>query len=61
MQATDFVNCPTVAFTEMERLHGSIAYRRPSGNLDVDRDPQSFTALMPPGGAPLIRCARKGK
>ena len=58
MQATDFVNCRTIDFTETERLHGSIAYRRPSGNLDVDRDPQSFSALAAPGGSRAIRCRR---
>ena len=59
MQALNFVNCPTVNFSEAERLHGSIAYRRPSGNLDIDKDPQSFSALTAPGSAPVIRCARK--
>ncbi len=58
MQAADFYNCPTVNFTAEERLHGSIAYRRPSGNLDVDKDPQTFTALTAPGEAPLVRCRR---
>ncbi|MBA2258365.1 MAG: carboxypeptidase regulatory-like domain-containing protein [Acidobacteria bacterium] len=58
MQAEDFVNCPTVNFTDSERLHGSIAYRRPSGNLDIDRDPQSVSALAAPGGSPAIRCRR---
>jgi hypothetical protein len=59
MQPEDFVNCPIVNFTQPERLHGSIAYRRPSGNLDIDKDPQTFSALAPPGSAPVIRC-RKG-
>ena len=58
MQATDFVNCPTINFTADERLHGSIAYRRPSGNRDIDRDPQSFSALAAPGGSRAIRCRR---
>jgi hypothetical protein len=61
MQADNFVNCPTINFTEAERLHGSIAYRRPSGNRDIDKDPQSFSALAAPGGSPLIRCGRKAK
>ena len=59
MQAEDFVDCPRVNFTDIERLHGSIAYRRPSGNLDIDKDPQSFAALRAPGAAPMIRCGRK--
>jgi hypothetical protein len=59
MQAHDFLNCPTVNFTASERLHGAVAYRRPSGNVDVDKDPSSFSALQPPGTAPVIRCARK--
>lgn len=59
MQAGEFMNCPTVNFTERERLHGNVAYRRPSGNLDVDKDPAGFAALTGPGAAPFIRCGRK--
>ena len=59
MQAEDFVNCPVVNFTTTERLHGSVAYRRPSGNLDIDKDPQSAATLTAPGSTPFIRCARK--
>ena len=58
MQAEGFVNCGTINFTAAERLHGSIAYRRPSGNLDIDKDPQSFSALTAPGSAPLVQCRR---
>lgn len=60
MQAKSFVNCPKIEFTEAERLHGSIAYRRPSGNRDIDKDPASFSALAAPGGSPPIRCFRGG-
>jgi hypothetical protein len=59
MQAEDFVDCGTINFTQTERLHGSIAYRRPSGNLDIDRDPSSFSALAAPGGSSFIRCRRR--
>lgn len=33
--------CPAGAVSELERLHAAIAYRRPPGNLDPDRDPSS--------------------
>jgi hypothetical protein len=49
--------CTDTAFTEAERLHARIAYQRPTGNLDVDRDPADFRALA--GDVPpQITCRR---
>lgn len=59
MQPSSFLDCSTVNFTAQERLHGSLAYRRPSGNTDMDKDPLTFAALAPFGEAPLIRCPRR--
>lgn len=58
MHGQGFTNCPTVSFSERERLHGGIAYRRPSGNTDVDKDPSSYAALAPPSASTLIRCSK---
>ncbi|HJR60642.1 MAG TPA: hypothetical protein VJ813_14625 [Vicinamibacterales bacterium] len=59
MQPSGFIDCSTVNFTAQERLHGSLAYRRPTGNSDMDKDPLTFAALAPLGESPLIRCPRK--
>jgi hypothetical protein len=42
-------------FTEMERLHARIAYQRPPGNLDPDRDPAGYAALVL-GDSPRVVC-----
>jgi hypothetical protein len=42
-------------FSEIERLHARIAYQRPPGNLDPDRDPDGYAALRT-GESPQIAC-----
>ena len=37
--------CHNRQFSEIERLHARIAYSRPNGNMDPDRDPSSFLAV----------------
>lgn len=59
MQPSSFVDCRRVNFTPEERLHGSLAYRRPTGNSDMDKDPLTFSSLASTGESPLIRCPRK--
>jgi astacin (peptidase family M12A) len=53
-------DCANVTFSSQERFHAAMAYLRPPGNLDVDRDPTDFLALTSgeavPG--PLIICRR---
>jgi hypothetical protein len=43
-------SCSNLQFSERERFHARIAYSRPSGNTDPDRDPSSFLAVE--SGAP---------
>ena len=37
--------CNNLRFSDNERFHARIAYSRPVGNLDPDRDPISFSAV----------------
>lgn len=37
--------CNNRQFSEAERLHGRIAYSRPNGNMDPDRDPSTFLTV----------------
>ena len=39
-------DCGNVQFSEAERLHAGLAYRRPAGNTDPDRDPADFAAAL---------------
>ena len=56
MTAVVSSNCANVQFTEQERVHARIAYRRPVGNTDPDRDPSSFSAIVASGSAPMVAC-----
>ena len=47
--------CSNLVFSETERLHARVAYARPNGNTDVDKDPLSFTAIET-GERTRIRC-----
>jgi hypothetical protein len=38
-------NCNNRQFSELERLHARIAYARPNGNMDPDRDPSTFLSI----------------
>jgi hypothetical protein len=37
--------CDNLEFSEVERFHARVAYSRPPGNLDPDRDPSTFSAI----------------
>ena len=49
--------CGNVTFAENEQYHARIAYARPPGNLDVDRDGSGF-AFLREGSDPVVRCYR---
>ena len=49
-------DCANVQFSEHERVHARLAYRRPAGNVDPDRDPNSF-ATVAPAEAARVACA----
>jgi hypothetical protein len=55
MYAFTTPSCANLQFTERERFHARIAYSRPSGNADPDRDPSSFLAIET-GASPRIYC-----
>jgi hypothetical protein len=38
-------SCTNRQFSDLERQHARIAYSRPSGNMDPDRDPSTFLAV----------------
>jgi hypothetical protein len=40
-------NCPPGTLSPAEAYHAAIAYSRPRGNLDPDRDPSTGSQLMP--------------
>jgi hypothetical protein len=56
--ATRVRRCPNTLFSEDERYHARLAYKRPRGSLDIDRDPSSFSAIQAgeAGNAPLVIC-----
>jgi hypothetical protein len=37
--------CSNLQFSDLEREHARIAYSRPAGNMDPDRDPSTFLAV----------------
>jgi hypothetical protein len=43
-------DCPNGALSAAESYHAAIAYSRPRGNTEPDRDPSNAGALMPRGG-----------
>jgi hypothetical protein len=49
-------HCANVLFTEQERVHARLAYRRPAGNSDPDRDPTTFASIET-AAAPRVACA----
>jgi hypothetical protein len=51
----EFDDCYGTTFTEAEQLHARIAYLRPNGNSDVDKDPETFHAITA-GNATRITC-----
>ena len=58
MNPTRVRHCGSVTFSDAERVHTRLAYLRPTGNLDVDRDPTSFFNQVAPDDAPVVICRR---
>lgn len=50
--------CANVDFSTQERLHARVAYSRPAGNTDADKDPSSFLNLAPTETSPVVFCRR---
>ena len=50
-----FNDCSGTTLSEAERVHARLAYLRPPGNLDLDRDPINFNALTQEN-PPLVTC-----
>jgi len=50
--------CANVDFAPQERLHARLAYLRPPGNTDSDKDPSSFLNFAAPAEAPVVYCPR---
>jgi hypothetical protein len=55
MNPTRFRACNNLSFSDDERLHARVAYSRPVGNADIDRDPALFAAVET-GDRVRIRC-----
>jgi hypothetical protein len=55
MNPARFRACNNTSFSDDERLHAQVAYARPNGNADVDKDP-SFFAAVETGDRIRIRC-----
>ena len=58
MHPTVNVTCGPIRFSDLERHHTRIAYSRPQGNMDPDRDPSTFVAVET-ANPPHIFCARR--
>jgi hypothetical protein len=50
--------CSNVEFSSQERLHARLAYSRPPGNTDADKDPASFLGFTAPETTPTVYCRR---
>jgi hypothetical protein len=50
--------CANVDFSAQERLHARLAYSRPPGNTDADKDPASFLGFTAPETTPIVYCRR---
>lgn len=50
-----FEDCRGTTFTEAEQVHARLAYLRPVGSRDIDRDPTTFEALVG-DSPPLVTC-----
>jgi hypothetical protein len=48
--------CANTQFSPDELLHSRVAYSRTAGNLDVDIDPVSFSAVTTDAEGPLVVC-----
>ena len=48
-------SCSNVNFSSQEQLHARLAYLRAPGNVDLDRDPASFSNVVAESG-PLVIC-----
>jgi hypothetical protein len=50
--------CANVDFSPQERLHARLAYLRPPGNTDADKDPSSFLNFAASETTPIVYCRR---
>jgi hypothetical protein len=50
-------SCSNVNFSSQEQLHARLAYFRAPGNVDLDRDPTTYSNVMAESG-PLVICRR---
>jgi hypothetical protein len=50
MYGTDSGECRSGVLSALEQVHVAVAYARPRGNVDPDRDPSSFSLFKAPGG-----------
>ena len=57
VMVSTFDDCSGITFTEEERVHARLAYLRPNGNRDVDKDPASFQAFTTEN-TPQVICRR---
>lgn len=53
----EFNECSSTTFSEAERVHARLAYMRPNGNLDTDKDPATFMAFTTEN-TPEVICYR---
>ena len=55
MMVAELDDCYGTTFSQDEQLHSRLAYQRPNGNVDIDRDPVTFHAVTS-GSAPHVTC-----
>ena len=55
MMVAELDDCYGTTFSQEEQLHARLAYQRPNGNVDIDRDPITFHAVTT-GSAPQVTC-----
>jgi hypothetical protein len=60
IMATESQGCGNITVSEAERHHARIAYSRPNGNMDIDRDPTTYSLLQAPMvERRVIECRRR--
>jgi hypothetical protein len=57
VMVAEFNECSGTTFSEPERVHARLAYMRPNGNTDIDRDPATFQAFTI-ANTPEVICSR---
>ena len=53
-----FSDCGTTILSEAERVHARLAYMRPPGNVDLDRDPADHQAFTVEATPPIVTCGK---